>query len=270
MAGSWGVPPAVARAHGLLLACRGPLTERQVREALALSHRAASIALELTVERGLAMRVPGRRVGARGPIGAAYQAVQDDRLWLGRIVAERKATEVEPVIAAVHGVALDVASDLRARPDDKALAELGAWLDRFEGLLARVDRAIGILATLEPPELDALLAATAALPDETLHRVIGLLVELSPDEVVALAASLGRPSPKMGRGPAPVARRDEAPTEPGRKRDRGDHAAVVAVAARPAVHEKAGRGDKDRRPGKSEKGEKPGKSAKADKGRKKK
>src|SRR5688572_5252900 len=45
MGSLWGVQPSVARVHGYLLAHRGVLTEREVREALDLSHRAASLAL---------------------------------------------------------------------------------------------------------------------------------------------------------------------------------------------------------------------------------
>ena len=57
MGASWGVAPAIARVHAYLMARSEPLTEREVREALGLSHRAASLALDS------ARRLGGRREG---------------------------------------------------------------------------------------------------------------------------------------------------------------------------------------------------------------
>ena len=45
MGAAWGVTPAIARVQAYLMARQEPLTEREVREALGLSHRAASLAL---------------------------------------------------------------------------------------------------------------------------------------------------------------------------------------------------------------------------------
>src|SRR3954454_17079460 len=61
MGPAWGVQPSVARVHGYLLARDGVQTEREVREALGLSHRAASIALAETEAWGLIERVPDPR-----------------------------------------------------------------------------------------------------------------------------------------------------------------------------------------------------------------
>jgi len=57
MGAAWGVAPAIARVHGYLLSTRAPLTEREVREALGLSHRAASLALTEAEAWGLVERV---------------------------------------------------------------------------------------------------------------------------------------------------------------------------------------------------------------------
>ena len=85
MGAAWGVAPAIARVHAYLMSRRGPLTEREVREALGLSHRAASLALTEAEGWGLVERVPEpRRVGERGPAGTAYLAVTPWR-WLGRM-----------------------------------------------------------------------------------------------------------------------------------------------------------------------------------------
>ena len=41
MSASWGVAPAIGRVHAYLMVRNEPLTEREIREALGLSHRAA-------------------------------------------------------------------------------------------------------------------------------------------------------------------------------------------------------------------------------------
>jgi DNA-binding transcriptional regulator GbsR (MarR family) len=53
----WAVPPALARVHGYLLARREALPEREIREALGLSHRAASLALSECAAWGLVRQV---------------------------------------------------------------------------------------------------------------------------------------------------------------------------------------------------------------------
>ena len=68
MGPAWNVTPSVARVHGYLLASGGMNTEREVREALGLSHRAASLALGELEEWRLVERVNDPRREARpGP-----------------------------------------------------------------------------------------------------------------------------------------------------------------------------------------------------------
>src|ERR671918_1931514 len=103
MGAAWGVAPAIARVQAYLLARQDALTEREVREALGLSHRAASLALAEAEAWGLIERVSEpRRVGRRGPAGAAYQAVGDHWRWFGRVVAERKSREGDPIIGLLE------------------------------------------------------------------------------------------------------------------------------------------------------------------------
>src|SRR3954454_25267373 len=67
MSASWGVAPAIGRVHAYLMVRDVPLTEREIREALGLSHRAASLALNDAVAWGIVERVSEpRRVGRRG------------------------------------------------------------------------------------------------------------------------------------------------------------------------------------------------------------
>src|SRR5436189_4753342 len=72
MSASWGVAPAIGRVHAYLMVRDEPLTEREIREALGLSHRAASLALADAEAWGIVERVAEpRRVGRRGPAGTA-------------------------------------------------------------------------------------------------------------------------------------------------------------------------------------------------------
>src|SRR5919112_4038350 len=75
MSASWGVAPAIGRVHAYLMVRNVPLTEREIREALGLSHRAASLALADAEAWGIVERVSEpRRVGRRGPAGTAFVA----------------------------------------------------------------------------------------------------------------------------------------------------------------------------------------------------
>jgi DNA-binding transcriptional regulator GbsR (MarR family) len=199
MSAAWGVPPAVARAHGYLLACRQAMTERQVREALGLSHRAASMALDRTVELGLAVRTEGHRIGARGPVGAAYRVVDDDWAWVGRVIAERRTTELDPIAPLVRQLAVDVAEDLRARPGESSLAELGSWLDRFHASLRKLDHAVTLVPALEPRDLETLVAVAASIPETSFVRLVRLLGGLAPDDIAGFADALARLPPKTVR-----------------------------------------------------------------------
>src|SRR4029079_14756799 len=68
MGAAWGGTPAIARVQAYLMARQEPLTEREVREALGLSHRAASLALAEAENWGLLQRGSAPRRG--GPRGA--------------------------------------------------------------------------------------------------------------------------------------------------------------------------------------------------------
>ena len=114
MGAAWGVTPAIARVQAYLMARQEPLTEREVREALGLSHRAASLALAEAESWGIVERVPEpRRVGRRGPAGAAYLAVGDHWQWFGRVIAERKVREGDPIVAVLEAKEREAAAAAR-------------------------------------------------------------------------------------------------------------------------------------------------------------
>src|SRR4051794_26494268 len=98
MSASWGVAPAIGRVHAYLMVRNVPLTEREIREALGLSHRAASLALTDAEAWGIVERVSEpRRVGRRGPAGTAD--VGGGGPWPGvpRVIAGRQGRGGGPI-----------------------------------------------------------------------------------------------------------------------------------------------------------------------------
>ena len=145
MGAAWGVAPAIARVQAYLMARQEPLTEREVREALGLSHRAASLALAEAESWGIVERVPEpRRVGRRGPAGTAYLAVGDHWQWFGRVIAERKVREGDPIVAVLDAKEREAARHWPHIPDDTELAALRDWLSAFLVFVRLFDRAVGL------------------------------------------------------------------------------------------------------------------------------
>ncbi len=165
MGAAWGVTPAIARVQAYLMARQEPLTEREVREALGLSHRAASLALAEAESWGIVERVPEpRRVGRRGPAGTAYLAVGDHWQWFGRVIAERKVREGDPIIAVLESKEREAAAALEANPGDAELAALRDWLSAFLVFVRLFDRAVGLVPQLEPRELERVAGAPRTRP----------------------------------------------------------------------------------------------------------
>lgn len=200
MGAAWGVAPAIARVQAYLLTRQAPLTEREVREALNLSHRAASLALAEAESWGLVERVAEpRRVGRRGPAGAAYQAVGDHWRWFGRVVAERKTREGDPIIGVLERTATESAAELRLHPDDRELAALHEWLTTFLVFVRLFDRAVGLVPRLEPRQLERGLRLLGEVDDDTVLRLVGLLEGLDDGDVLDLVSALSRLSPTAAR-----------------------------------------------------------------------
>ena len=200
MGAAWGVAPAIARVQAYLLTRQEPLTEREVREALGLSHRAASMALAEAEAWGLVERIAEpRRVGRRGPAGAAYQAIGDHWRWFGRVVAERKTREGDPIVDVLERTATEAEAALRSRPEDRELAALHEWLSTFLVFVRLFDRAVGLVPRLEPRELERGLRLLGEIEDDTVLRLVGLLEGLDDKDVLDLVDALSRLSPKTAR-----------------------------------------------------------------------
>ncbi|MBA3876872.1 MAG: hypothetical protein C0498_08035 [Anaerolinea sp.] len=200
MGAAWGVAPAIARVHAYLMTRQAPLTEREVREALGLSHRAASLALADAEAWGLVERVAEpRRVGRRGPAGAAYQAIGDNWRWLGRVVAERKVREGDPILDVLERTAREVAAASAANPDDRDLVALREWVSTFLVFVRLFDRAVGLVPRLEPRELERALRLLGEVPDDTVLRLVKLLDGLPDSDVLDLVEALSHLSPTATR-----------------------------------------------------------------------
>jgi DNA-binding transcriptional regulator GbsR (MarR family) len=200
MGAAWGVAPAIARVHAYLMSSQRPLTEREVREALGLSHRAASLALAEAVDWGLVERVPEpRRVGRRGPAGTAFIAVTDHWRWFGRVVAERKLREGDPIVSVLERTAAQAEAAASAQPDDVDLVALRDWLVTFLAFVRLFDRAVGLVPRVEPRDLERLLRLLGEVPDATVLRLITLVSALDDGDVLALVTSLSKLSPGAAR-----------------------------------------------------------------------
>jgi DNA-binding transcriptional regulator GbsR (MarR family) len=200
MGAAWGVTPAIARVQAYLMARQEPLTEREVREALGLSHRAASLALADAESWGIVERVPEpRRVGRRGPAGTAYLAVGDHWQWFGRVIAERKSREGDPIVAVLEAKEGEAAAALQQNPGDTELAALRDWLGAFLVFVRLFDRAVGLVPQLEPRELERSLQLLGRIPDATVLRLFDLLGGLDDNDVIELVEALSRLSPTAAR-----------------------------------------------------------------------
>ncbi|MEZ4596883.1 MAG: hypothetical protein R3C32_08590 [Chloroflexota bacterium] len=192
-----GVQPSVAMVHGYLLAHGGVLTEREVREALDLSHRATSLALG---RRGGASWC-GRRAAAQRPartIGTAV-AVGDQWLWLQRIARQRAAREADPLVPRVE-TCLSLADEaLRATPGDPEAARLRAWLLELLGFLRLFERVVGLLARAESAEIARGFAVLARIPDASLDRLLRLFASLPEEELAGTIEAISRVSPRVAR-----------------------------------------------------------------------
>jgi DNA-binding transcriptional regulator GbsR (MarR family) len=200
MGSAWGVQPSVAMVHGYLLVHGGVLTEREIREALDLSHRAASLALAQTEEWGLVERVLAPRPSSRrGPSASAWRVVGDKWLWFQRIAAQRKEREADPLVPRVE-TCLGLAEDaLAASPGDPEATRIREWLTELLGFLRLFERAVGVLARAQSTEISRGFSVLARIPDESLDRLLRLLASLPEEELAGTIEAVSRVSPRVAR-----------------------------------------------------------------------
>ena len=200
MSASWGVAPAIGRVHAYLMVRGVPLTEREVREALGLSHRAASLALADAEAWGIVERVSEpRRVGRRGPAGTAYVAVGDHWQWFTSVIAERKHREGDPIVTVIERTTESAIQAAKDYPDDLEMLRLRDWLTAFAGFVRLFDRSVGLIPKLEPRELERGMRLLGEISDETVLRLVHLLGGLPDEDVLELVEALSRLSPGAAR-----------------------------------------------------------------------
>ncbi len=200
MGSAWGVQPSVARVHGYLLAHGGTLTERQIREALDLSHRAASMALAEIESWGLIERVADPNRGTRrGPSAVAWRTVGDRWLWFQRIAEQRKAREADPLVPRIQTCLALAQEAVRAQPDDPEVGRLRDWMTDLLGFIRLFDRAVSMLARAESTEISRGFSVLGRLSDDALDRLLRLVAALPEEELVATIDAVSRVSPGTAR-----------------------------------------------------------------------
>jgi len=200
MGAVWGVPPSVARVHGYFLSNTRPLTEREVRQALGLSHRAASLALAECEDWGLIERVADpRRVGRRGPSAVAYAKVGDHWVWFQRIAEARKQRESDPVIPLIEAALAKADRAATDSPDDPEVTYLRDWLDEFLRFVRLFDRAVATVARADREQIMGAFAVLGRLSDETLDRLLRLLGSMPEEELASTLETVSRVSPQVAR-----------------------------------------------------------------------
>ncbi len=200
MGPAWNVMPSVARVHGYLLAAGGVLTEREVRESLGLSHRAASLALGELEEWRLVERADDTRRPARpGPAAAAWQVVGDRWWWFQRVAEERRTREADPLQPRL-AVCLRLADDVvEARPDDIEARRLRDWIAEIQGLATLFDRALRALSRADTDEIARGFSVLARVSDQTLDDLLRLFSSLPEDELAETLESIAGTSPSTAR-----------------------------------------------------------------------
>ena len=100
MAGGWGIPPAMAQVHALLLISPTPICADQVKEELEISTGAVSTNLRALLDWGLVFKETPN--GCRKDV---YYAEKDLWLVIKQIIINRKKRELEPVLQVLDELA---------------------------------------------------------------------------------------------------------------------------------------------------------------------
>lgn len=187
---AWGVAPSTATVQGYLLAHGGPLSEPEIRRALGMSHRAASLALAQCEEWGLVRRAPdARRSGQRGPAAAAWEVVGDHWEWFRRVAQARLERETGPVVPVIERCVAE------ARSAGQEGAELEGRLGGLLEFVRRFDRGVAIVVQGKPRSIERVFSVLDRLDSQTVDRLWALADELEPDELAAALGTLAKLPP---------------------------------------------------------------------------
>lgn len=197
---AWGIAPSTAAVQGYLLVSEGPLSEPEVRRALGMSHRAASLALAQCEEWGLIERADlPKRSGQRGPAATAWTVVDDNWEWFRRVAAARKQRETDPVLPIIERCASDARQAAQIADGDEELSRLGERLSSLLAFVRRFDRGVEVFVRGDARAIEGLFAALDGLEPETADRLWSLLGELEPGEIGRALEALANLPPSAAR-----------------------------------------------------------------------
>ncbi|MDQ3689211.1 MAG: hypothetical protein M3406_04090 [Chloroflexota bacterium] len=197
---AWGVAPSTATVQGYLLVSDGPLSEPEVRRALGMSHRAASLALAQCEEWGLIERAEApRRSGQRGPAAAAWTVVGDHWEWFRRVAAARKQRETDPVLPVIARCAEQAREAATRNGADEELIRLGDRLASLLNFVQRFDRGVELFVRGDARAIEGLFTTLERLEPDTVDRLWALLGELGTDDLGRALEALARLPPAAAR-----------------------------------------------------------------------
>jgi DNA-binding transcriptional regulator GbsR (MarR family) len=206
MGAAWGVTPSTAAVQGYMLVHGGPVTDRELQDALGLSHRAIRLALEDCEEWGIVRRAAEpKRSGRRGPAGRAWMALDDHWEWFRRVIEARKEREGDPVIAILEQCLVEASRVKSAGDADELKSRLETLLGfvrEFDHALSAVVRArtealrklFKVLSAQDAKALDRLLNSVADVPEEDLAAAVQALAKLPAGSIRRLLRLAGQPT----------------------------------------------------------------------------
>jgi len=189
---AWGVAPSSAAVQGYLLVHGGPLTEAELRGALAMSHRATTLAIAECERWGLVQAGEPRRGGRRGPLGRAWTPQGSHWEWFRRVAAARKERETDPVVPLLERC--------RARAEQAGAVELEGRIATLLAFVADFDRAVGAIVAADASEIAHLFGVLGRLDDATLGRLLTALAGVPEDELAGAARALAGMNETLLRG----------------------------------------------------------------------
>ena len=197
---AWGIAPSTAAVQGYLLVSDGPLSEPEVRRALGMSHRAASLAVAQCEEWGLIERAEApRRSGQRGPAAAAWTVVGDHWEWFRRVAAARKQRETDPVLPVIVRCTERAREAAAISDTDDELTRLGNRLESLLDFVQRFDRGVERFVRGDARAIEGLFATLERLEPETVDRLWALLAELGTDDLGRALEALAKLPPSAAR-----------------------------------------------------------------------
>jgi DNA-binding transcriptional regulator GbsR (MarR family) len=197
---AWGVAPSTAAVQGYFLVHGGPLSEPEIRRALGLSHRAASLALSQCEEWGLIERSEApRRSGQRGPAATAWHGVGDHWEWFRRVAAARKQREMDPVLPVIERCAAQATQAAADAPGDAELTDLRDRIDQLLAFVQRFDHGVGVFVRGDPRAIERLFIVLQGLDARTVERLWALVGSLEPAELHSALDALAQLPPTATR-----------------------------------------------------------------------